>query len=31
MVLVLAGIVRVGTRISRPTIQQDRSPRHAVR
>ena len=31
MVLVLAGIVRAGTRISRPTIQQNRSPRHAVR
>jgi hypothetical protein len=31
MVLVLAGIVRAGARISRPTIQQNRSPRHAVR
>ena len=31
MVLVLAGIVRAGTRISRTTIQQNRSPRHAVR
>jgi hypothetical protein len=31
MVLVLAGIVRAGTRISRPTTQQNRSPRHAVR
>ena len=31
MVLVLAGIVRAGTRISRTTIEQNRSPRHAVR
>ena len=31
MVLVLAGIVCAGTRISRTTIQQNRSPRHAVR
>ena len=31
MVLVLAGIVRAGIRIGRPTIQQNRSPRHAVR
>jgi hypothetical protein len=31
MVLVLAGIVRAGTRISRTTIQQNRSSRHAVR
>jgi hypothetical protein len=31
MVLVLAGIVRVGIRIGRPPLQQNRSSRHAVR
>ena len=31
MVLVLAGIIRVGIRIGRPSIQQNRSSRHAVR
>jgi hypothetical protein len=31
MVLILAGIVRVGTRIGRQPAQQNRSSRHAVR
>jgi hypothetical protein len=31
MVLVLIGIVRVGIRIGRPPLQQNRSSRHAIR